>query len=396
MYWIQCIENGPRRVNHAAGALDDFIYSFGGYSHKEDYTRITPIDIHICNTHTLKWYLLPKPQLDDSQYNVTPFSRYGHTVVVYKRKFYLWGGRNDRPVPCNRLFCFDPKSRQWSLVSIVGDFVPSPRDGHSACIINDRMYIFGGFEDHTQQFSNDLFYFDFNTSSWHLHQPKIGDVIPQWRDFHSATNLDGQMYLFGGRFDRIEPQQITQTIYDDRLYIFNPEHNSWSLVTAMGEIPCGRRSHSAFVHDGKLYIFGGYNNVIGSHFNDLHEFNPLTLLWRRIKAYGIGSPVPRRRQCCLVIHDRMYMFGGTSPISTSTFTNRSNEIQEIDVLRTTLYDQSDLYVFDFAPTLKTLCLLFLAKQRININILSKKFHQEYQLFTQSTLIRQRSTGETSG
>ncbi|CAF3976479.1 unnamed protein product, partial [Rotaria sordida] len=150
------------------------------------------------------------------------------------------------------------------------------------------------------------------------------------------------------------------------------------------------------VHDGKLYIFGGYNNVIGSHFNDLHEFNPLTLLWRRIKAYGIGSPVPRRRQCCLVIHDRMYMFGGTSPISTSTFTNRSNEIQEIDVLRTTLYDQSDLYVFDFAPTLKTLCLLFLAKQRININILSKKFHQEYQLFTQSTLIRQRSTGETSG
>jgi hypothetical protein len=47
MYWLQCIENGPRRVNHAAGVLDDFIYSFGGYSNTEDYTRITPIDIHI-------------------------------------------------------------------------------------------------------------------------------------------------------------------------------------------------------------------------------------------------------------------------------------------------------------------------------------------------------------
>jgi hypothetical protein len=49
MYWIQCIENGPRRVNHAAGVLDDFIFSFGGYSNTEDYTRVTPIDTHIFN-----------------------------------------------------------------------------------------------------------------------------------------------------------------------------------------------------------------------------------------------------------------------------------------------------------------------------------------------------------
>lgn len=50
MHWIQCIENGPRRVNHAACALNHLIYSFGGYSNGEDYTRITPIDIQIFNT----------------------------------------------------------------------------------------------------------------------------------------------------------------------------------------------------------------------------------------------------------------------------------------------------------------------------------------------------------
>ncbi|CAF3229509.1 unnamed protein product [Rotaria sp. Silwood2] len=153
-----------------------------------------------------------------------------------------------------------------------------------------------------------------------------------------------------------------------------------------------------FVHDGKLYIFGGYNNVIGKHFNDLYEFNPLTLLWHCIKVHGIENPVPRRRQCCLIIDNRMYMFGGTSPISISRSTNINNrdEIEDIEILRTTLYDQSDLYVLDFCPTLKTLCLLFLAKRRININILPKKFSQEYELFARSTLIRQRSAGETSG
>ncbi|CAF4532403.1 unnamed protein product [Rotaria sp. Silwood2] len=398
MYWIQCIENGPCRVNHAAGALDDFIYSFGGYSHKEDYTRVTPIDIHIFNIllDTLKWYLLPKPQLNDPQYNLTPFSRYGHTIVVYKRKFYLWGGRNDHPVACNRLFCFDPKSCQWSIISIVGDFIPTPRDGHSACLINDKMYVFGGFEEHTQQFSNDLFYFDFNKSSWHCRHSKIGDIIPQQRDFHSATSLDGQMYVFGGRFDHIGHQQTRENIYDDRLYVFNCENKSWSLVIAKGEIPSGRRSHSAFVHDGKLYIFGGYNNVVGKHFNDLYEFNPLTLLWHCIKVHGIENPVPRRRQCCLIIDNRMYMFGGTSPISASTNINYTDEIQNTDPVGTILYDQSDLYVLDFAPTLRTLCLLFLAKRRIKMNILPKRFHQEYQLFAKSTLIRQRLTGETSG
>jgi len=85
---------------------------------------------------------------------------------------------------------------------------------------------------------------------------------------------------------------------------------------------------------------------VGLHFNDLHEFNPSTSMWRRVQTRGIANPVPRRRQCCLVINHRMYMFGGTSPIPTSTFPNHLNEIQDVDGIRTRLYDQSDLYVFD--------------------------------------------------
>lgn len=96
-----------------------------------------------------------------------------------------------------------------------------------------------------------------------------------------------------------------------------------------------------------MYIFGGFNNVIGSHFNDLYEFNPLTLLWRCVKTRGIDNPVPRRRQCCLVVDNQMYMFGGTSPVSTVTVSSNSNEQLDLDAIRTGLYDQSDLYVFDF-------------------------------------------------
>jgi hypothetical protein len=77
----------------------------------------------------------------------------------------------------------------------------------------------------------------------------------------------------------------------------------------------------------------------------------LTSLWRCVKTRGIDNPVPRRRQCCLVIDNQMYMFGGTSPIQTSSSRNHSNEITDIDGSRGRLYDQNDLYVLDFGNDL---------------------------------------------
>ena len=105
--------------------------------------------------------------------------------------------------------------------------------------------------------------------------------------------------------------------------------------------------HFLVAYDGKLYIFAGYNDVVGLHFNDLHEFNPLTSIWRRIKTSGIPNPIPRRRQCCLVVGHRMYMFGGTSPVTASLFLNNPEDVQDIPGNRLILYDQSDLYVLDF-------------------------------------------------
>ena len=74
---------------------------------------------------------------------------------------------------------------------------------------------------------------------------EVGEEVPQWRDFHSATNLKNRMYVFGGRFDRIGPLQTPQNIYDDRLYVFDPLNQSWALINSRGQAPCGRRSHSA-------------------------------------------------------------------------------------------------------------------------------------------------------
>ena len=50
MRWTVCIDGGPRRVNHAAVAIGENIYSFGGYCTGEDYAVKRPMDVFVFNT----------------------------------------------------------------------------------------------------------------------------------------------------------------------------------------------------------------------------------------------------------------------------------------------------------------------------------------------------------
>ena len=53
--WTVCLEGGPRRVNHAAVAIEYNIYSFGGYCTGDDFENTQPMDIHILNCGELRW-----------------------------------------------------------------------------------------------------------------------------------------------------------------------------------------------------------------------------------------------------------------------------------------------------------------------------------------------------
>lgn len=51
MYWTTHLKTGPRRVNHAAAAVGETIYTFGGYCTEEIlvYRVKEPIDVHVLN-----------------------------------------------------------------------------------------------------------------------------------------------------------------------------------------------------------------------------------------------------------------------------------------------------------------------------------------------------------
>lgn len=162
MRWTVHIEGGPRRVNHAAATVGSLIYSFGGYCTGDNYSVERPIDIHVLNPSehiyihllcvflianfgnilaTYRWKLVSVKN-DPS---VTPFQRYGHTVVAYGSYIYLWGGRNDENA-CKIIYRFDTKTLKWEKPAVSGT-TPGARDGHSAVVIRNQMFVFGGYEE---------------------------------------------------------------------------------------------------------------------------------------------------------------------------------------------------------------------------------------------------------
>lgn len=54
----------------------------------------------------------------------------------------------------------------WSFVEVTG-LPPPPRDGHTACMIGNQMYVFGGFDSYpVEQFGSGLYSVDLDTYHW--------------------------------------------------------------------------------------------------------------------------------------------------------------------------------------------------------------------------------------
>ncbi|XP_030742764.1 kelch domain-containing protein 3 isoform X2 [Echinops telfairi] len=334
--WTVHLEGGPRRVNHAAVAVGHRVYSFGGYCSGEDYETLRQIDVHIFNAVSLRWTKLPPVRpTSRGKVPVVPYMRYGHSTVFIDDTVFLWGGRNDTEGACNVLYAFDVNTHKWSTPRVSGT-VPGARDGHSACVLGKTMYIFGGYEQLADCFSNDIHKLDTSTMIWTLICTKGNPA--RWRDFHSATMLGSHMYVFGGRADRFGPFHSNNEIYCNRIRVFDTRTEAWLDCPPTPVLPEGRRSHSAFGYNGELYIFGGYNARLNRHFHDLWKFNPVSFTWKKIEPKGKG-PCPRRRQCCCIVGDKIVLFGGTSPSPEEGLGD------EFDLI-----DHSDLHILDFNPS----------------------------------------------
>eukprot|EP00746_Dinoflagellata_sp_MGD_P158839 gnl/MRDRNA2_/MRDRNA2_86568_c0_seq2.p1 gnl/MRDRNA2_/MRDRNA2_86568_c0~~gnl/MRDRNA2_/MRDRNA2_86568_c0_seq2.p1 ORF type:complete len:876 (+),score=161.37 gnl/MRDRNA2_/MRDRNA2_86568_c0_seq2:108-2735(+) len=216
----------------------------------------------------------------------------------------------------------------------------APRKAHSMVSLGHMLYMFGGtstpdgrqhnFGEAAGQYGvdklmGDLIEIDCETLEWRtLNAPRS----PPRRCLHSATFIDGKMYVFGGagHMGDITGDDTLNQQHDD-LWVYDRNagpNGTWTEIPKRGlHWPEKRDSHSAFTLNGKLYIIGG--NVIGTDNSPPHlaanfySFDPKTQLWTLIAESDKGPDgLPQASDACPlsrfpsvnVLNDAVWMFGG--------------------------------------------------------------------------------------
>ena len=166
--WSFHLDGGPKRGDQAAVAWRYKVYFFGGNGSNETH-NMGQIDVHVFTTVSLLWRKLPPvtPGREEGQLEV-PSQRWGHTAVLIEDMAYIWGGfNNDRGQYCNnQVHAFDVDTHRW-FKPICSGTVPGGRYLHSACVLGKVMFIHVGWNQVTKHF-NDLYKVDTTTMVWSL------------------------------------------------------------------------------------------------------------------------------------------------------------------------------------------------------------------------------------
>ena len=94
----------------------------------------------------------------------------------------------------NDVWVYDPQTNTWAQQDCIG-FIPAPREGHAAALVNDVMYIFGGRTEEGTDLG-DLAAFRISSRRWYTFQ-NMGPS-PSPRSGHSMTAHGKQIIVLAG------------------------------------------------------------------------------------------------------------------------------------------------------------------------------------------------------
>ena len=184
-----------------------------------------------------------------------------HSSVVHGDRMFLFGGSNLEQEN-RKFFSLDLNSYKWDLVKSRGD-LPATRDEHTAVVFENEssMIVFGGFCNGER--TNEAVKYLFQENRWvKINQQGTG---PSPRSGHSACVYEGCMYVFGGK------DEDNNKLND--LWKLDLNTYTWTEVKSSDSfLPLERSGHSCDVFESYMVIFGGIFEIT-KELNDLHLFD---------------------------------------------------------------------------------------------------------------------------
>jgi len=241
-----------------------------------------------------------------------PFS-FGHSAATINEHLFVFGGFADEVTTNHCLLLSDTHGGKFSKLRVRGD-VPPPRERCSASLVGKKIYIFGGYNRGPDLYYNSLYCFESETLTWHKIEPR--GTPPERRCGHSSCVIDGKMWIFGGRGKaKMGDSWFSGTTlnYTNDLHCYDPATNEWLRYEPRGIGPSGRALHSATAVGRKMYIFGGANSTGSrndtSGFCDLYELDIDTMCWTECETKNT-PPSPCYGHTATYIGDNKILFFG--------------------------------------------------------------------------------------
>ena len=197
----------PQKMFGQAAALDGKIYIFGG--RKGD----------LYNGTTLNYNYLYDPDADSwTRKKDMPSSRAFMTVSVVNGKMYTIGGSLKGFEGCNIVQMYEPTTDTWTDEAKL----PSIRLGQTANVYNSKIYTIGGGTSATDGAGIAFPYFDVYDPFNNLWESK--ENLTQSRVGHGSGLINNKLYICGGFSSNTELSDLIE-------YDFNS--NLWSSKTSL-------------------------------------------------------------------------------------------------------------------------------------------------------------------
>jgi len=129
------------------------------------------------------------------------------------------------------------------------------------------------------------------------------------REGQTASIIGDTLYLFGGVASSSDQKGIVES---DDLYVYDIIKHIWSKKVKQGDEvwPSPRSGACMTSHGEKLYVFGGLSQAHG-WFDDFYCFDTISQTWKRITTRGHPSARDKATICCQA--DNLFLFGGFCP-----------------------------------------------------------------------------------